>query len=75
MTGERGMVISRSTFAGSGRLAGATLGNNFATWDDLKHSIIGMLEHNLFGIPYVRLQGHLKSKHNQLKIQQLKITQ
>lgn len=52
-TGKRGMVITRSTFAGSGKFAGHWLGDNTATWQHLRDSIIGMLEFNMFGIPYV----------------------
>lgn len=52
-TGKRGAVISRSTFPSSGRYAGHWLGDNTARWEDLRTSIIGAQEFNLFGIPYV----------------------
>lgn len=52
-TGERSIVISRSTFPGSGKYAGHWLGDNNSAWAELRRSIIGMLEFNLFGIPYV----------------------
>jgi len=52
-TGKRSLVISRSTFASSGKYGGHWLGDNKASWDQLHTSIIGMLEFNLFGIPYV----------------------
>ncbi|NXL87160.1 MGAL glucoamylase, partial [Alectura lathami] len=52
ITGERGMVVTRSTFPGSGRWSGHWLGDNTAAWDQMAKSIIGMMEFSLFGIPY-----------------------
>uniref|UniRef100_A0A0N4ZXQ9 Maltase n=1 Tax=Parastrongyloides trichosuri TaxID=131310 RepID=A0A0N4ZXQ9_PARTI len=52
-TGKRGTVISRSTFPSSGKAAGHWLGDNTARWEDLRTSIIGVQEFNMFGIPYV----------------------
>ncbi|XP_072508617.1 uncharacterized protein [Notamacropus eugenii] len=52
VTGERGIVITRSTFPSSGRWAGHWLGDNTAAWDQLYKSIIGMMEFSLFGISY-----------------------
>ncbi|XP_063595395.1 maltase-glucoamylase-like [Penaeus indicus] len=52
-TGKRGIVVTRSTYPGSGRWAGHWLGDNRASWRHLRDSITGMLEFNLFGIPYV----------------------
>uniref|UniRef100_A0A8C5XAY3 Maltase-glucoamylase n=1 Tax=Microcebus murinus TaxID=30608 RepID=A0A8C5XAY3_MICMU len=52
VTGQRGIVITRSTFPTSGRWAGHWLGDNTAGWDQLKKSIIGMMEFSLFGISY-----------------------
>ncbi|CAF2051540.1 unnamed protein product [Rotaria magnacalcarata] len=50
---KRSIVISRSTFPTSGSFSGHWLGDNSAKWPHLKYNIIGMLEFNLFGIPYV----------------------
>ncbi|XP_036206938.1 sucrase-isomaltase, intestinal [Myotis myotis] len=51
-TGKRGMVISRSTYPTAGRWGGHWLGDNYAQWDNLDKSIIGMMEFSLFGISY-----------------------
>ncbi|KAM7121734.1 maltase-glucoamylase isoform 1-T3 [Molossus nigricans] len=52
VTGQRGVVVTRSTFPSSGRWAGHWLGDNTAAWDQLRKSIIGMMEFSLFGISY-----------------------
>uniref|UniRef100_A0A0N5AKZ6 P-type domain-containing protein n=1 Tax=Syphacia muris TaxID=451379 RepID=A0A0N5AKZ6_9BILA len=51
--GKRGAIISRSTFVSSGRYGGHWLGDNTATWEDLRTSIVGTIEFSMFGIPYV----------------------
>eukprot|EP00095_Tigriopus_kingsejongensis_P010472 maker-scaffold1269_size51662-snap-gene-0.10 protein:Tk10472 transcript:maker-scaffold1269_size51662-snap-gene-0.10-mRNA-1 annotation:"maltase- intestinal-like" len=52
-SGERGWILSRSTFVGSGNWAAHWLGDNFSNWDNLFRSIVGMLQFNRFGIPHV----------------------
>ncbi|XP_065576327.1 sucrase-isomaltase, intestinal-like [Artemia franciscana] len=52
-TGKRGFALSRSTFIGSGKWVAHWLGDNFSNWPNLKKSIIGMLQFNLFAIPMV----------------------
>ncbi|VDL71127.1 unnamed protein product [Nippostrongylus brasiliensis] len=53
MTGKRGVLVSRSTFPSAGRWTGHWLGDNAATWEDLRASVIGAQEFNMFGIPYI----------------------
>ncbi|XP_053566084.1 maltase-glucoamylase [Bombina bombina] len=52
ITGERGIVISRSTYPTSGQWVGHWLGDNTAAWDQIDKSIIGMMDFSLFGISY-----------------------
>jgi alpha-glucosidase len=52
-TGKRALVLSRSTFLGSGHWAAHWLGDNWSRWSNLHFSIIGMLQYNQFGIPFV----------------------
>ncbi|KAM9076996.1 LOW QUALITY PROTEIN: putative maltase-glucoamylase 2 [Megaptera novaeangliae] len=52
VTGQREIVITRSTFPSSGRWGGRWLGDSMAAWDPLKKSVIGMMEFSLFGISY-----------------------
>ncbi|XP_068224181.1 sucrase-isomaltase, intestinal-like [Palaemon carinicauda] len=50
---KRPVILSRSTFPGSGKYAFHWLGDNSAEWDHMQMSIIGMLDFNMFGIPMV----------------------
>ncbi|CAF2678069.1 unnamed protein product [Rotaria sp. Silwood2] len=52
ITGKRSIVLPRSTFVGSGQWSGHWLGDNDATWHEMKRSLIGMVEFNWFGIPF-----------------------
>jgi len=53
LRGKRSVVISRSTFAGTGRHNGHWLGDNNSDYSDLYYSIPGVLAMQFFGIPLV----------------------
>ena len=53
LRGKRAFVLSRSTFPGAGRVGGHWTGDNWSNWDHLYYSISGMLQFQMFGIPYV----------------------
>lgn len=52
-THERPFIISRSTFPGQGVEGGHWLGDNTATWHDLKLSLPGVFNFHMFGVPLV----------------------
>ena len=49
---KRSWLITRSNFIGDGKYSGHWLGDNYGTWEQLASSINGMLDMNIFGIPY-----------------------
>lgn len=50
---KRFLVVTRSTWPGSGKVSSHFLAENYGTWDSLVGSIPGMLNFNMFGIPHV----------------------
>jgi alpha-glucosidase (family GH31 glycosyl hydrolase) len=50
---KRTFLLSRSTFAGSGKYVQHWLGDNHRNWDNMKWSIAGVMNFNMFGIPMV----------------------
>jgi alpha-glucosidase (family GH31 glycosyl hydrolase) len=51
LSNQRPFIMSRSTFAGSGKHVGHWLASSMRGWDDIKFSIVGIMNFNLFGIP------------------------
>lgn len=50
---KRALILSRSSYASSGRYTAHWTGDNNSSWVHLRNSIIGMLEFNWFGVPFV----------------------
>jgi len=67
---KRFLIVSRSTWPGSGHYSSHWLGDNYATWDSMVGSIPGMLNFNMFGIPHVgaAIGGYLGSVDSELLV-------
>ncbi|KIK64044.1 glycoside hydrolase family 31 protein [Collybiopsis luxurians FD-317 M1] len=52
-SGQRPVIIARSTFPSSGKWAGHWLGDNFSKWEYLYYNIQGILQFQIFNIPFV----------------------
>lgn len=48
---KRSFIVSRSTFAGSGAHVQHQMGENKRNWEDMKLSISGVMNFNMYGIP------------------------
>ncbi|KAF8884147.1 glycosyl hydrolases family 31-domain-containing protein [Infundibulicybe gibba] len=53
LPGKRPFIIARSTFPSAGKWAGHWLGDNFSLWSYLRFNIAGVLQFQLFQIPFV----------------------
>lgn len=53
LNGKLSFILSRSTFAGSGKYTQHWLGDNHRSWDNMRYSIAGIMNMNMFGIPMV----------------------
>ncbi|KAJ7759844.1 glycosyl hydrolases family 31-domain-containing protein [Mycena olivaceomarginata] len=53
LPGQRPFIISRSTFASAGKWTGHWLGDNFSRWEYMYWSIQGILQFQIFQIPFV----------------------
>lgn len=53
MPNQRPFMLSRSTFAGLGRVSAHWLGDNYSTWESMRHSLQGVLTFQMFNIPMV----------------------
>ncbi|KAJ6468608.1 glycosyl hydrolases family 31-domain-containing protein [Mycena vitilis] len=53
LPGQRPFIISRSAFASAGKWTGHWLGDNYSKWQYMYFSIQGVLQHQMFQIPFV----------------------
>ncbi|KAJ7191329.1 glycosyl hydrolases family 31-domain-containing protein [Mycena pura] len=53
LPGQRPFIISRSTFPSAGKWTGHWLGDNFSRWEYMYWSIQGILQFQIFQIPFV----------------------
>lgn len=51
--GKRPFLLSRSSFPSTGAHSAKWTGDNGATWNDLKSSIISVVDFNIFGVPMI----------------------
>eukprot|EP00826_Nyctotherus_ovalis_P021370 TRINITY_DN1688_c0_g1_i6.p1 TRINITY_DN1688_c0_g1~~TRINITY_DN1688_c0_g1_i6.p1 ORF type:complete len:893 (+),score=129.11 TRINITY_DN1688_c0_g1_i6:234-2912(+) len=50
---KRPFVMTRANFAGTGRFASKWQGDNHSYWEDMRYSIPGMFNFQLFGVPLI----------------------
>ena len=66
--GKRAYALSRSNFLGTGRWVSHWLGDNWSDFYNMKTSIVGVLQYNHWGIPFVGpdICGHQRDAEAQL---------
>merc|ERR1712002_927556 len=53
MPDKRSLVLTRSSYPGTGRYAATWTGDNQSFWEQLRNSITSIIEHNIFGFSMV----------------------
>jgi alpha-glucosidase (family GH31 glycosyl hydrolase) len=70
--GLRTFISTTSTFAGTGQYAQHHLSPMKRTWDDMRYSIAGIMNFNMFGIPFTGgdVCGSFAASTNQTEAEQ-----
>lgn len=66
--GKRPFIMSKSNFPGSQLYSGKWLGENYSTWEYMRHSIVGIYNYQLFAMPFVGADicGYHYNTHEEL---------
>ncbi|XP_049270828.1 sucrase-isomaltase, intestinal isoform X2 [Rhipicephalus sanguineus] len=72
--GQRPMILSRSTFSGSGSFGGHWFEEPECSWEGLRRTIVKAVEFSMFGMPLVGGYCHWSNKSEDVRLAWLKVS-